>query len=128
MKFFILLALSLAFCGLTTAQDFNGDWQPVNWDPSNRLLSGMMNFGLQQAVPEAISAGNLPQGQWSLVHVNLITNQPQAGGAVDYNFNVNLQDQNGNKAHLGFMINNSANGSNSLLFWIVLPLDTPPSI
>lgn len=127
MKLFILLALSLAFCGLVTAQDPNGQWQPVNWDLSSKLLSGMMNLGLQEAVPEAISAGNLPQGQWSLAHVNLIANQPQGNGDVNYNFNVNLQDQNGNMAHLGFMINNSASGRSTLLFWIVLPLDTPPS-
>ena len=105
MKFFIVLFIALAVCDFATAQSNmviqNVGVQdlplfPIQWDPNDQQLVGLLDSSLQHIIPAAISAGKISAGNWTLSKVNSVGEMND----TEYQFNVEISDGNGNTANL----------------------------
>ena len=117
MKFSLVLILSLALFSFVNAQ-VPEEWTVVIWNPDNTALVGILNDGLQDALPEAIAAGQLGAGRWSLAKVNSITEQAEGNGGDDYLFNIEITNGQ-NSTRFSMLIENDGE-ENQLLRWEVL--------
>jgi len=124
MKFFVALVLSLAVCGFMVSQQTPGTvggWIPIQYNPDNKELRDLLYFGVQESVTDAIAAGQLSNGIWNCTNVNSLKAQLVAG--MNYNFNVNLQDQNGDTAVMDFVVFDLlGEGTMALDSWEVLKM------
>jgi len=105
MKFTILILALAVFCFTTaTAQGSQaGGYQTIQWDPTNQQLVDVLNFGVDQAVPEAIAADLIPNGNWIWTQVNKVESQVVTG--TNYIFNVDLSDGGALTIILTFVVN-----------------------
>ena len=120
MKFLVALVLALV-CGFTTGQQTQGtagDFTPIPWDPNNEELVSLMNFGLQDAIPNAIAAGQILEGYWTWTQVNNVEVQVVAG--MNYQFSVEISDGAGDIAILTYVVYEDLLGNMSFVSWTVL--------
>ncbi len=116
MKFFLLLVLSLPFCSFAAAQNSDG-WITIPWNPSDSVLVGALNAGLEDAIPQAQFANQLAPGQWSLAQVTEVMDLPDVDNGTNYAFEVNVI--NGpDTASLALVVSTSSGGQvNQLIYW-----------
>ena len=123
MKFFIALVLSLAIFGFATAQQTQGTpggYTPIQWNENNEELVNILDYGLQNAIPEAIAAGKLSKGNWTWIKVNSVEGQVVVG--MNYKFNVDIFDGNRDVAFIDFVVYDDLQGNMSLESWEILKL------
>lgn len=128
MKFFIILVLALAVCGFATAQvnvgvqdvpDLeDGGLLPVQWDPNDEKLVGVLEFSLQGVIPAAISAGQIPSGNWAWTKVNSV--EASSIHEMKYQFNVDISDGAGDIVDLVISVEMSPLGKVKFLNYSVL--------
>ena len=83
VKFFIAVVLALAVCGFANAQQM-GSYTPIQWDSNNQQLVDTLNYGFEQAVPEAIAAGQIGDEKWNCT--NMVSVQEQIVAGINYDF------------------------------------------
>jgi len=121
MKFFVLLVLSLALFSFSSAQSTPGGYTPIKWNPNNKQLVAILNFGVDQAVPQAIAAGQISKGKWNWTNVLSVQNQVVAG--LNFDFIVEIADGNGNTARLNVIVFVAPGGkAMSLSSWAIFML------
>ena len=121
MKFLILLVLSLAIFGFSNAQSTPGGYTPIKWNPNNSQLVAILDYGVDQAVPEAIAAGQISEGEWAWTNVISVQNQVVAG--MNFDFIVDIADGNGDTARLNVIVFVAPGGKNmSLSNWAIFML------
>ena len=113
MKFLIVLALTLAVCGFASAQQIGG-YNPITFDANNQQLVDILNFGVQQAIPQAIQSGQISQGDWNWT--NVISAQAQVVAGMNYDFIVDIADETGDTARLDVIVFVAPGGSTMSLF------------
>ena len=109
MKFFIALILALAVCGFASAQQQPGGYTPIQWNANNQTLVSFLDFGVQSALPEAIQAGQISQGNWDWT--NVISVQTQVVDGMNYDFIVDIEDGTGDTARLNVIVFVAPGGS-----------------
>lgn len=120
MKFFIALVLALAVCGFASAQQVGG-YTPIPWNSNDQELVDFLNYGLQQAVPQAIAAGQLSEGEWNWT--NVLSVQRQVTTETNYDYIVDIEDESGDTARMNLIVSTSFDGSSiSLSNWAVLKM------
>ncbi len=102
MKFFIALVLSLAIFGFSNAQSIPGGYTPIKWNPSNQQLVDILDYGVAQAVPQAIAADEISEGNWEYTNVISVQNQVVAG--MNFDFIVDIADGTGDTARLNVIV------------------------
>ncbi len=102
MKFFIALVLSLAIFGFSNAQSTPGGYSPIKFNPNNKQLVAILNYGVEQAIPKAIAAGQISQGTWNYTSVLSASNQVVAG--MNFDFVVEIKDKTGDTARLNVIV------------------------
>jgi len=102
MKFLILLVLSLAAFGFSSAQSVPGGYTPIQFNPSNQQLVAILDYGVEQAVPKAIAAGQISDGEWNWT--NVISAQVQVVAGMNYDFIVDIEDNSGDAARLNVIV------------------------
>ena len=113
MKSIILIFALAVFClSATAAKGMRGlsqpgGYSPVKWNPNNQQLVDVLNFGVEQAVPQAIAAGQLAQGDWNWTKVNSVETQIVTG--TNYSFNVYISNGELATAMLSFVVNEFEN-------------------
>jgi len=113
MKSIILIFALAAFCfSATTAKGTRGasqagGYSPIKWNPNNQQLVDVLNFGIEQVVPQAIAAGQLAQGDWNWTKVNSVETQIVTG--TNYSFNVYISNGEGATSLLEFVVNELEN-------------------
>ena len=113
MKFTILIfALAVLCFSAATAKGMRGlsqpgGYTPVKWNQNNQQLVDVLNFGVDQAVPQAIAAGQLAQGNWTWTKVNSVETQIVTG--TNYSFNVYISNGEGATSLLEFVVNGLEN-------------------
>ena len=113
MKSIILIFALAAFCfSATTAKGTRGasqagGYSPIKWNPNNQQLVDVLNFGIEQVVPQAIAAGQLAQGDWNWTKVNSVETQIVTG--TNYSFNVYISNGEGATSLLEFIVNELEN-------------------
>lgn len=121
MKFFILLAFSLAILSFSNAQSTPGSYTPIKWNPNNSQLVAILNYGVDQAVPKAIAAGQISKGKWNWTNVLSVQNQVVAG--MDFDFIVDIADGSGDTARLNVIVFVAPGGKTmSLSNWAIFML------
>ena len=79
-----------------------GGSQTIPYDPNNQELVAILDFGLQEAIADAIGDGRLAEGNWSL---DTVTNlQTQVVSGMNYDFNVLIGNGEGQTAGLDFVV------------------------
>ncbi len=101
MKFFIAIVLALAVCSFANAQQVGG-WTSIPWSANDQELVDFLNSGLQLAVPEAIAAGQLSDGEWNWT--NVLSVQDQVTTVMSYDYIVDIDDGNGDTARMNFIV------------------------
>ncbi len=120
MKFFIAIVLALAVCSFANAQQVGG-WTTIPWSSNDQELVDFLNYGLEQAVPLAVSAGQLSEGEWNWT--NVLSVQTQVTTGTNYDYIVDIEDETGDTARMNLIIFASFDGSTiSLSNWAVLKL------
>jgi len=123
MKFFIAFVLALAIFGFSSAQGTPGGYTPIQWDPSNQQLVNALNYGVNQAVPKAIAAGQISNGKWNWT--NVISVQEQVVAGMNYDFIVDIADGNGDTARLNVIVFVAPGGKTmSLSNWAIFMLQS----
>ena len=123
MKFFIALVLSLAILGFSSAQSTPGGYSPIKFNPNNKQLVAILNFGVDQAVPQAIAAGQISNGIWS--STNVISAQNQVVSGMNYDFIVDIADETGDTARLNVIVYVAPGGKTmSLSNWGIFMLQS----
>ena len=108
MKFFIFLVLSLAVFHFASAQQIGG-YNPITFDPNNQQLVDILNYGVQEAIPQAIQSGQISQGDWNWT--NVISAQAQVVAGMNYDFIVDIEDGTGDTARLDVIVFVAPGGS-----------------
>ena len=103
MKFFIAIVLALAFCGFTSAQP-SGDYTPIQWDANNQTLISLLNFGVQGAVPQAITAKQLANENWGYTDVISVEVQMIVDDGTFFDFVVDIVDDSGDTACMDVVV------------------------
>ncbi len=117
MKFFIALVLALAVCGFTSAQQMGG-YTPIQWDSNNQQLVDILDYGFEQAIPQAIASGEISEGEWNWT--NVVSAQEQIVAGINYDFIVDIEDENGNTTRMNLIIFVAPGGdSMSLSNWAI---------
>ncbi len=123
MRFLIALVLSLAIFGFATAQGTPGGWTPVKFDPSNQQMVSALNYGVSQAIPKAIAAGEISNGIWN--YTNVISVQEQVVAGMNYDFIVDIADDSGDTARLNVIVFVSTDGKTmNLTNWDIFMLQS----
>ncbi len=113
MKFITgVLALSVAVFGFSKAQEMGG-FLPIKYDSNNQLLVDTLDYGLQEAIDAQIGEGQIAEGEYELTEVVSVSQQIVAG--VNYDFVVDIEDQNGDDARLNFIVYDSPDGQKTLV-------------
>ena len=113
MKFITgVLALSLAVFGFSNAQAVGG-FLPIKFDPNNQQLVDTLNYGLEEAIQDQIGEGQISDDVWVLTEVVSVSQQVVAG--MNYDFVVDIGDQNGDEARLDFIVYDSLDGQKTLI-------------
>ena len=121
MKVFILLVLSLALFGFSSAQSTPGGFTSIKWNPNNKQLVTILDYGVKQAVPKAITAGQISKGKWNWTNVLSVQNQVVAG--MNFDFVVDIQDATGDTARLNVIVFVAPGGKTmSLSSWAIFML------
>ena len=121
MKFLIALVLALAVFGFSNAQSTPGGYTPVKWNPSNQQLVDILDYGVEQAVPKAIAAGQIAKGDWAFTNVISVQNQVVAG--MSFDFIVDIADATGDTATLNVIVFVAPGGQTmSLSSWAIFML------
>ena len=121
MKFFALLVLSFAIFGFSSAQSTPGGYTPIKWNPANQQLVDILDYGVDQAVPKAIAAGQISKGDWAWTNVISVQNQVVAG--MNFDFIVDIADGNGDTARLNIIVFVAPGGTTmSLSNWAIFML------
>ena len=102
MRFFIAVVLALAVCGFATAQSTPGGYNPIKFNPSNQQLVAILDYGVDQAVPKAIAAGQISEGEWNWT--NVMSAQVQVVAGMNYDFIVDIEDDSGDTARLNVIV------------------------
>ena len=122
MKFFIALVLALAVCGFVTAQGTPGGYTPIQWNPNNEELVSLLDYGLQEAIPDAIANGQIAKGEWSWIIVNSVEAQVVVG--MNYLFNVDITDGTGDVVTMDVTVFDGLDGTMSLVSYEILLTDS----
>ncbi len=122
MKFFTAFVLALAVCGFASAQGIPGGYTPIQFDPSNQQMVDAFNYGLDQAIPQAIASGQIPDGVWA--NAGLISTQEQIVAGINYDFIINIGDQNGDTARLNVIVYVALDGTMTLADWAIFMLQS----
>ncbi len=123
MKFFIAFVLSLAVCGFVSAQGTPGGYTPIPFDPSNQQMVNALNFGVYQAIPKAIAAGEISNDIWK--YTNVISVQEQIVAGTNYDFIVDIADDSGDTARLNVIVFVSLDGNTMTLSnWSIFMLQS----
>ncbi len=122
MKFFIAFVLALAVCGFASAQGTPGGYTPIQFDPNNQQMVNALNYGVSQAIPQAIAAGQISDGVW--VNTGIISTQEQIVAGINYDFIVNIGDQNGDTARLNVIVYVALDGTMTLSNWAIFMLQS----
>ena len=121
MKFFILLVLSLATFGFSHAQSTPGGYTHIKWNPANQQLVDILDYGVDQAVPKAIAAGQISEGNWAWTNVISVQNQVVAG--MNFDFIVDIADGSGDTARINVIVFVAPGGTTmSLSNWAIFIL------
>ncbi len=112
MKFFIALVLSLAIFSFSNAQSTPGGYTPIKWNPSNQQLVDILDYGVAQAVPKAIAADEISEGNWEYTNVISVQNQVVAG--MNFDFIVDIADSTGDTARLNVIVFVAPGGGNTM--------------
>ncbi len=122
MKFFIALILALAVCGFATAQGTPvGGYNPITFNPNNKNLVAILDFGVDQAIPLAIASGQISEGEWNWT--NVVSAQVQVVAGMNYDFIVDIEDDSGDTTRLNVIVFVAPGGkSMSLSSWGLLML------
>ena len=102
MKFFIAFVLALALFGFSKAQSTPGGYSPIKFSANNKQLVAILNFGVNEAVPKAIAAGQISKGEWNYTSVLSASNQVVAG--MNFDFVVEIKDKTGDSARLNVIV------------------------
>ena len=113
MRLLILLVLYLANFGFSAAQGAPGTWTPVQWDPHNDQLVGILDYAVGQATFAAMGAGQLSPDYWQWT--NVISVQTQVNSGTNYEFNVDIATDNGDTAKLMVIVLISEDETNETL-------------
>ena len=100
-----ILALILALSHYATAQETDpivGGYTPLVWNGEDEELTDLLDWGVQEAVWEAIEAGELEDGEWSWTEVNSVSSQVVAG--TNYDFDVDITNADGQTVGLDVVI------------------------
>ena len=103
MRSLILLVLSLAMFGFSNALSTPTGYTPIAWNPNNQVLLNILDYGVDQAIPKAIAAGKLPEGEWAWTTV-LGAFYQVVGTGKYFNLVVDIEDGNGYVARLGVIV------------------------
>ncbi len=122
MKFFVAFVLALAVCGFASAQGVAGGYIPIQFDPNNQQMVNALNYGVSQAIPQAIASGQISDGVW--VNAGIISTQEQIVAGINYDFIVNIGDQNGDTARLNVIVYVALDGTMSLSDWAIFMLQS----
>ncbi len=122
MKFFIAFVLALAVCGFTSAQGVAGGYIPIQFDPNNQQMVNALNYGVSQAIPQAIASGQISDGVWA--NAGIISTQEQIVAGINYDFIVNIGDQNGDTARLNVIVYVALDGTMTLSNWAIFMLQS----
>jgi len=121
MKVLILLVLSLAIFSFSNAQGTPGGYTPIKFNPNNKQLVTILDYGVEQAVPKAIAAGQISKGKWNWTNVLSVQNQVVAG--MNFDFIVDIADGNGDTARLNVIVFVAPGGKTmSLSNWAIFML------
>jgi len=121
MKVFILIVLSLAIFGFSNAQSTPGGYTPIKFNPNNQHLVDILDYGVDQAIPKAIAAGQISKGDWSWTNVISVQNQVVAG--MNFDFIVDIEDGSGDTARLNVIVFVAPGGKTmSLSSWAIFML------
>ena len=121
MKFLILLVLSLAIFGFSNAQSIPGGYNPIKFNPNNKQLVAILDYGVNQVVPKAIAAGQISEGEWNWT--NVVSAQKQVVAGVNYDFIVDIEDGSGDTARLNVIVFVAPGGKTmSLSNWAIFML------
>ncbi len=121
MKFFIALVLSLAIFGFSNAQSVPGGYTPIKWNPANQQLVDILDYGVAQAVPLAIAADEISEGNWEYTNVISVQNQVVAG--MNFDFIVDIADGSGHTARLNVIVFVAPGGNEmNLSSWAIFML------
>ncbi len=104
--------------GSRRLQGTPGGYNPIEFNPNNEELVTLLNFGIEQAIPEAIAAGQIADGNWSYTKVNSVQEQIVAG--TNYMFNVDIADTTGDTASMNVIVFDGLDGTMSLVSYEIL--------
>jgi len=99
------LALLLAvfnFAAAYNEEQIVGGYTPLEWNGEDQELTNLLNWGVQEAVWEAIEAGELEAGEWHWTEVNSVSSQVVAG--TNYDFDVDITNDEGQTVDLDLII------------------------
>ena len=116
MRFFVLLAISLAIFGLSAAQGYT----PIQWNSNNVHLVSFLNYGIAQATTAAQLNGQLP-GQWYWTDVTSLESQFNSGsGTTDYAFIVDIANFDRDTATIMVIVTVASDGTESLKNYAIM--------
>ena len=102
MRFLVLVVLSLAIFSLSTAQGTPGNWTPVQWNPNNDNLVGILDYAVGQVTFAAMGVGQLSPDYWQWT--NVISVQTQVASGTNYEFIVDIASSSGGTAKLTVIV------------------------
>ena len=119
MKFTLpILALAALYLKKVTAQGtVPGGFQTVPYNPNDQQLTDTLDFGLPEAIGDAIKSGELANAEWTLTEVNSV--QYQVFDGANFDFNVDIADGKGDTAVLDLLVNVVRFESDTLLSYNV---------
>ena len=95
-----------------------GGYNPIEFNSNDEELVTLLNFGVEEAIPEAIAAGQIADGNWSYTKVNSVQEQIVAG--TNYMFNVDIADETGDTASMNVIVFDGLDGTMSLVSYEIL--------
>ena len=101
----LALPLLLAILNFASAYDEEtivGGYTPLEWNGEDQELTDLLNWGVQEAVWEAIESGELEAGEWHWTEVNSVSSQVVA--ETNYDFDVDITNGEGQTVDLDLII------------------------
>ena len=96
-----LIFIALALLQVVSSQVVGG-WQPIDWTGDDQELNDLLDWGVQEAVWEAVEAGELESGEWAVSEVNSASQQIVAG--INYEWDVDIDNGQGQTQNLDLVV------------------------
>ena len=119
MKFtFFVLALAVFCFSSSLAQSQPGGYQSTPIDLENQEQLAILNFGLQEAVQDAIGDGKLAEGNWTIEATNSLETQVVEG--TNYEWSIDITNGEGQIVPLDFIVYVALDNTMSLVSYNIL--------